>query len=163
MEEFESSKSLVAPWEVLLDIGHNASYMYDFLIKVLSEHRPISEKQMAETLLQLSINHSGTDDAESRLVYNLFEANRDGNGASLKKEPDPKKNNLSWCIENLARAFRELYPTINWAKVFDSLAEMSEDELEVLDLDAKQFQTFLSLFNKSKPHNYQFQLQSIIT
>ena len=44
LEDFEIASAMVAPWELLLDIGHNASYMYDFLIKVLGEHKNITEK-----------------------------------------------------------------------------------------------------------------------
>jgi hypothetical protein len=48
---------MIQPWEVLLDIGHSSSYMYEFLIKTLSEFKGIDEKTMALTILQLSINH----------------------------------------------------------------------------------------------------------
>jgi len=42
---------------VLIDIGHNSSYMYDYLLKTLSEFRGIDEKVMALTILQLAIHH----------------------------------------------------------------------------------------------------------
>jgi hypothetical protein len=56
---------------------------------------------------------------------------------------------MSWSFDNLARAFRELYSTLNWSKVFEALGEIEDDIL----LDAKAFQTFLHIFNKSKPQN----------
>ena len=50
---------------------------------------------------------------------------------------------MSWSIENLARAFRELYSTLNWLKVFDCFGEIEELSLpqEVIEngLDQKQF------------------------
>jgi len=105
--------------------------------------------------LQLAINHQGKDDHISKIVYNTFESNKDGNPASIKKEPDDKKTQMSWSIDNLARAFRELYSTLNWNKVFESFGEIEDPEIpdHVLEygLDAKQFQTLMQLFNKSKP------------
>lgn len=38
---------------------------------------------------------------------------------------------MSWSIDNLARAFRELYSTLNWNKVFESFGEIEDHELPV--------------------------------
>ena len=57
LEHLEFSNKILQPWEVLLDIGHSSSYMYDFLVKILSDYKQIDEKGMAETILQLAINH----------------------------------------------------------------------------------------------------------
>lgn len=103
--------------------------MYDFLLKTLSEFKSIDEKTMSMMLLHLSINHSGKDDTISKIVYNTFESNKDGNGASIKKEPEDKKTVMTWSIDNLARAFRELYSTLNWSKVFDGFGEVEDFEL----------------------------------
>ena len=46
---------------------------------------------------------------------------------------------MNWSIDNLARAFRELYSTLNWSKVFEALSEIEDDIL----LDTKAFLTFL--------------------
>lgn len=152
---------------MLLDIGHSSSHSYDFLLKVLSDFKNIDEKTMAHTLLQLSINHAGREDKNSRIVHNWFEANKDSNSALIKKEPDEKVTNQQWSIDNLARAFRELYPHLNWPKVFDAFGEL--DRYDVPDyvvedgLDQRQFATLLQLFNKCKPQNIQFPLQALLT
>lgn len=69
---------------------------------------------MALTVLHLSLNYQGKDDYISKIVYNTFESNINSNSASIKKEPEDKKTIMSWSVENLARAFRELYSTLNW-------------------------------------------------
>jgi hypothetical protein len=74
----------------LIDIGHNSSYLYDFLLKTLSEFKSIDEKTMSLMILHLAYNNSGRDDSISKIVYNTFESNKDGNGASIKKEPEEK-------------------------------------------------------------------------
>lgn len=74
---------------------------------------------------------------------------------------------MSWSIDNLARAFRELYSTLNWHKVFESFGEIGDQEIppQVLEhgLDTKQFQTLMQLFNRSKPQNIMFPLQSLLS
>lgn len=35
LEHLEFANKVLQPWELLLDIGHNSSYMYDFLQKTL--------------------------------------------------------------------------------------------------------------------------------
>jgi hypothetical protein len=54
---------------------------------------------------------------------------------------------MTWSVDNLARAFRELYSNLNWTRVFEALSEIEDD----LTLDSKAFTTFLAIFNKSKP------------
>jgi hypothetical protein len=51
LENLEFIHKMIQPWEVLLDIGHSSSYMYEFLIKTLSEFKGIDEKTMALTIL----------------------------------------------------------------------------------------------------------------
>lgn len=118
-------------------------------------------------ILNLAIHNTGKDDHVSKIVYNTYESNKDGNGASIKKEPEDKKNPMNWSIENIARAFRELYSHLNWGKVFDNLGEIENWSLEPQFLDQgfnqKQFQTLLQLFNKSKPQNLQFPLLNLLT
>lgn len=143
LENLEFVHKMIQPWEVLIDIGHSSSYMYEFLIKTLQEFKGIDEKTMALTILQLSINHQGKDDHVSKIVYNTFESNKNGNSASIKKEPEDKKTQMSWSIDNLARVFRELYSNLSWQKVFDSFGEIEDHEIpeQVLNqgLDIKQF------------------------
>jgi|TARA_B110001450_G_C17646380_1_gene491403 hypothetical protein len=57
LEHLEFVNQVLQPWEVLIDIGHNSSYMYDFLYKTLFEFKGIDEKVMAQTILQLAIHH----------------------------------------------------------------------------------------------------------
>ena len=124
----------------------------------LSDFKDINEKTMAKTLLYLSLNHTGTDDLTARIVYNTFEANKKGDTQSLNKDPNDKKTQMSWSIDNLARAFRELYSNLNWLKVFEALSEIQDN----IELDNKGFTTFLSIFNKSKPQNLQYPLHIMI-
>jgi hypothetical protein len=42
---------------------------------------------------------------------------------------------MSWSIDNLARAFRELYSTLNWNKVFESFSEIEDEEINYAYLD----------------------------
>lgn len=35
LEDLEFVHKMIQPWEVLIDIGHSSSYMYDFLFKTL--------------------------------------------------------------------------------------------------------------------------------
>jgi hypothetical protein len=37
---------------------------------------------------------------------------------------------MQWSIDNLARAFRELYSNLNWLKVFEALSEL-DDNIEL--------------------------------
>jgi hypothetical protein len=53
--------------------------MYDFLLKTLSEFKGIDERAMAITLLHLSIHNQGKDDHISKIVYNAFDSNKNGN------------------------------------------------------------------------------------
>lgn len=36
---------------------------------------------------------------------------------------------MGWSVENLARAFRELYSYLNWNKVFDQLGELEDQDI----------------------------------
>jgi hypothetical protein len=62
-------------------------------------------------------------------VYNTFESNINSNSASIKKEPEDKKTIMGWSVENLARAFRELYSYLNWNKVFEQLGELEDQDI----------------------------------
>ena len=54
---------------------------------------------------------------------------------------------MTWSVDNLSRLFRELYSNLNWLKVFEALSELEDD----IQLDSKGFNTFIQIFNKSKP------------
>ena len=70
---------------------------------------------------------------------------------------------MGWSIDNLARAFRELYSNLNWLKVFEALTEIPEgaDSHEML-LDQKAFTVFLQIFNKTKPQNLAYPLNIVL-
>lgn len=57
----------------------------------------------------------------------------------MRKEIADKKNQITWSVDNLVRAFRELFSHLNWLKVFEALGEVTEP----LSLDGKAFATFL--------------------
>ena len=69
---------------------------------------------------------------------------------------------MSWSIDNLARAFRELYSNLSWLKVFESFGEILDEDIpvEVIvnGLETKQFQTLIQLYVRSKPQNIQLPL-----
>jgi hypothetical protein len=69
-----------------------------------------------------------------------------------------KKNQITWSVDNLVRAFRELFSHLNWQKVFEALSEIPDE----ISLDAKAFATFLQITNKSKPQNLPYPLNLII-
>ena len=106
--------------------------MYDFLLKTLSEFKGADEKTIAKTILMLAYHHSGKDDHISKITYNAFESNKDGTSTSIKKEPEDKKTQMSWSLDNLSRAFRELYSNLNWLKVFESFGFLEDNDLEVM-------------------------------
>lgn len=38
---------------------------------------------------------------------------------------------MTWSVDNLARAFRELYSSLNWQKVFESFGELDEEDVPI--------------------------------
>jgi len=65
------------------------------------------------------------------VFFNTFESNKSGSSNSIKKEPEDKKTAMNWSVENLARAFRELYSSLNWNKVFDCFGEIDDSEIDL--------------------------------
>jgi hypothetical protein len=51
----------------------------------------------------------------------------------LNKEIGHKKNTVSWSIDCLARAFREMYSTLNWFKVFEALSNINDADIKESD------------------------------
>lgn len=147
LDNLDKTYKILEPWQLLIDVGHFCTYNHSYLLKLLEEFKDINEKTMAKTLLYLAQNHTGTDDLNTRIVYNTFEACKKGDSSSVSKDPSNKKTQMTWSIDNLARAFRELYSNLNWSKVFESLSEVEDDVL----LDQKAFTVFMQIFNKSKP------------
>ncbi len=158
IDNLDKSYKMLEPWQLLIELGHMSSYNYNQLLKILEDFKDINEKTMARTLLHLAINHTGPDDQASRIAQNTFEANRKADSSHLKKEVVDKKNSVTWSVDNLVRAFRELFSHLNWAKVLEALSEISDE----LYLDAKAFSTFLSIINKSKPQNLPYPLPMIL-
>lgn len=76
-----------------------------------------------------------------------LEANKKGDSSLLRKEFPDKKNQLPWSVDNLCRAFREVYSYLNWHKVIEALNEIPDQ----ISLDAKAFAVFLQIIQKSKP------------
>ena len=97
------------------------------LSNVLQDFKDINEKQMASMLLNLSVNYSGQDDISSRIVFAIFEVNKTGDPASLKKEPNEKITQMQWHAAHFSRAFRENYSNLNWTRVLESFAELAEE------------------------------------
>lgn len=147
LDNLDKAHKMLEPWQLLLDLGHFSTYHYNYLLMTLSDFKDINEKIMARTLLHLAFHHTGQDDQTSRVIYTTFEANKKGVGVGSAKEPSDKKTAMTWSVDNLARAFRELYSHLNWLKVFEALSEIEEAVI----LDGKAFSFFLQIFVKSKP------------
>jgi hypothetical protein len=65
---------------------------------------------------------------------------------------------MTWSVDNLVRAFRELFSHLNWQKVLEALSELNDE----MNLDTKAFTTFLQITNKSKPQNLPYPLSLIL-
>lgn len=126
IDNLDKTYKMLEPWQLLIDLGHFSSYNYNYLLKALEDFKDINEKTMAKTLLHLSENHIGVEDLHSRVVYSTFEACKKGETSGLNKEPSNKTTQMGWSIDNLARAFRELYSNLNWSKVFESISEIED-------------------------------------
>jgi hypothetical protein len=87
---------LLEPWEVLLDLGHFISFNYQQLIMALQDFKEINERSMANMMIHLSLNNTGQDTSQSRIVLNAFEANKLGDPQVLRKEPSDKNTTLQW-------------------------------------------------------------------
>jgi len=80
------------PWQVLIDLGHFSSLNYNMLSLALQDFKDINEKTMASTLLHLAVHHSGNVDLQQQIIFNIYEANKLGDPANLKKEPTEKSS-----------------------------------------------------------------------
>jgi hypothetical protein len=69
---------------------------------------------------------------------------------------------MSWSVDCLARAFRECYAGLNWFKVFESLANIKESDIQLekhgVFLDQKGLVMLTGLYSKCKPQNLPFPL-----
>ena len=117
---------MLEPWQILIDLGHYSSYNYNFLVKTLEDFKDITERTMAKTILYLALNHTGNDDQVSRIAMSTLEANKKGDSSILRKEMPDKKTSMSWSVDNLCRAFREVYSYLNWHKVIEALSEIPD-------------------------------------
>lgn len=109
----------------------------------LSDYKDINELKMANTILHLSLNHTGNDDLQSRIVYNTFEANKMGDKAALQKTPSEKTTVMGWHAGQFARAFRENYSNLNWLKVYEAFADLADGLDPGIELDPKAYTTLL--------------------
>ena len=141
------------PWEVIQDLGYYSNLEYSLLTMVLQDFKDISEHTMANTILQIAIKNSGVEGSQTRIAFNAFKANKTGD--PLKKEPIDKSQSLQWQVDtnHFSRAFRKNYSNLNWLKVFEAFAELDEDVPPGISLDKKAYETFIQIFNKSKPAN----------
>jgi sulfur relay (sulfurtransferase) DsrC/TusE family protein len=131
----------------------------------LQDFKDINEKTMANMLLHLSINCSGQDDLNSRIVFNLFEANKTGDSAPIQKDPNFKNTQMQWHVAHFSRAFRENYSNLNWTRVLDAFTELPDDSNVnslAQQFDQKSYSFFLQLFTKSKPQNLQVSISLLV-
>lgn len=59
IDNLDKSYKMLEPWQILVDLGHFASYNYNQLLKTLEDFKEINERTMAKTLINLAINHTG--------------------------------------------------------------------------------------------------------
>lgn len=59
LDHLDKACKMIEPWELLLDVGHYASFNYNYLVMTLQDFKDINEKTMARTLLHLSRHHTG--------------------------------------------------------------------------------------------------------
>lgn len=88
-----------------------------------------------------------------RIAYNVFKANKTGD--SLKEKPADKQQITQWQADpnHYARAFRENFSNLNWLKVFEAFSELDEEVDSRISLEAKAYEIFIQIFNRSKPAN----------
>ncbi len=123
---------------------------------------------MARTLVMIANNPRGvTDDHASRLAHLNYQYLQEGKRSMLDKEDLEEKNKpVSWLIENLCRAFREVFTNLKWNKVFESLdvhsisSEEDTDQYCIRSFHA--FQVFWKLFSGCKPKNLAFNFDFLI-
>jgi len=151
LDHLSQASKFMEPWELLLDLGHYSSFNYQILTMAMTDFRDINEKTMANTILHLSLKHTGPDDMSSRIVFNTFEANKTGDPSVLRKEPSDKQTTMNWHAGHFSRAFRENYSNLNWLKVFEAFGNLSEGLDDNLVLDNKAYSTLMQIFSKSKP------------
>ena len=58
----------------------------------LQDFKDINERIMANTIVNLALNHTGKDDYSTRIALNSFKSNKTGDAQLLKKEPSEKSN-----------------------------------------------------------------------
>ena len=163
LHNLTQASKLVEPWEVLIDLGHFSSFNYQILSLTLQDFKEINERTMAQMLLHLSIHFSGQDDQTSRIVFGLYEANKTGEITNFKKEPSDKVSSMQWHVGHFSRAFRENYSNLNWARVLESFAELTDDGQHWHEkFDTKAFAFFLQLLTKSKPQNVQVPISLLL-
>jgi hypothetical protein len=156
-EHLTQVSKFMQPWEIFLDLGHYCSFDYQILQQALQDFKDIDERTIANTILQLAINHTGQDMYANRLVSALFKSNKTGDVSIAKKEPSDKSTTLQWHTDsgNFPRAFRENFSNLNFIKVFESFGELDHEISSNIKLESKAYLTLMQIFNKSKPQNLQ--------
>jgi len=78
-----------------------------------------------------------------------------GDFSQLNKEIGNKKNNMTWSVDCLARAFRELYSNLVWFKVFEAFGNIKDSDIpsckQGISLDNKGLALITTLYNRCKP------------
>lgn len=166
LEDLEFASKILKPWEILVDLGPNCTQSYEFLLKTLSEFKGMDEVTMAGVLVHLAMHYESKEDLISKILCNTFESNKDGAGEKIKKEPDDKKGNvISWNLDNLNKAFKELFSGLNWNKVFESFNRIQAEDMppSLLErgFDQKQFMMLFQIMHKIKIQNANFNINTV--
>ena len=119
----------------------------------MQDFKDINERTLANTFLQLALNHTGQDAYESKVATSIYKVNKSGDMQLLRKEPNDKITTLSWQsdIGQFAKAFKENFSHLNWYKIFEQFSELGSELAPNTQLDKKGYLTLMQLYNKSKP------------
>ena len=106
---------MLEPWQVLIEIGHYCTYNYPYLLKVLEEFKDMNELRMAKNIASFVLKSYWKQKINSLELFTiLLKLVRKATLLVLIKSQMTRKTSMTWSIDNLARAFRELYSNLNW-------------------------------------------------
>ena len=74
---------------------------------------------------------------------------------------------MPWCLENIYRAFREVFTNLEWDKVFEALDVKPLHEGDITDKyefkDLEAFELFFTILNECKPKNMVIPIDQLVT
>jgi CCR4-NOT transcription complex subunit 1 len=148
---------------VLIDLGP-ASSLYEIatLVEVLKDFSKTSLRGLAHTLIAIS-NHFTSQDNQKNLETITMKCNMRGDMTYMNEDPSEYPiNAISWNIETLSQAFREVYAGAAWTELIKFLDVDMDARDEFYFQSQEAFNTFMDLWNNLKPHNKTFPVEFLI-